>query len=458
MLRDQAGKIGLSMGLLDDAPSPFCRLLARQVRDQGRRAAVQDVAFDALPDRIAAWAGLLRKAGVDGLTGLAVGNGTAFVELFFALRALGIPVLSLDRGATPDVCRRVRGGWMLHRDPALGGERLGGDVLLLRTGPAAPPPAGTAIVKMTSGSTLDPRAACFTEEALVEGVEHLRLGMGLSAKDVVLVAIPLSHSYGFDSGLLSLAAIGTPLVLQDDVLPAALFRGLRTATFFPAVPALIRALGRVEWPSGLAVRQVICASAPLAPEDAEAFRRVSGLPVRQFFGATEAGGIAFEDGEPVPGTVGRPLPGVRVEPLDEGLRVHSTANRFALLPSGEAAPPWVDTGDRAELGPDGRLRLLGRAGLTANVGGFKVDLGALDAFLRALPGVAEAAALPLEDAARGQRIVAWVESTQQTPDRILAACRARLQPREVPSEVRVVDRLPRNGRGKLDRAALKEAP
>ncbi|HEX7900200.1 MAG TPA: class I adenylate-forming enzyme family protein [Planctomycetota bacterium] len=429
------------MSLLDASPSPFCRLLARQVRDQARRPALNDVTFRELGERIAARAEALRH--IDGLCGLALGNGPSFVESFFALRALGIPVLSLDQGTTPETCRRVRGAWMLRRD----GE-------ILNTGPVEPPPAGTDIVKMTSGSTFDPRAACFTEEALVEGVEHIRLAMDLSAKDVVLIAIPLSHSYGFDSGLLSLAAIGTPLVLQNDVLPAALLKGFRTSTFFPAVPALIRALGRVEWPSGLALRSVICASAPLAQEDADAFFAASGLRVKQFLGATEAGGIAFESGEPMPGTVGHPLPGVRIELHDDGLRVHSKANRFALLPGGELSMPWVETGDRGEWMPDGRLRLLGRASLTANIGGFKVDLGALDAFLRGLPGVAEAAALPLEDAARGQRIVAWVESSQRTPSDILAACRERLQPREVPSEVRVVEQLPRNGRGKLDRAAL----
>jgi acyl-CoA synthetase (AMP-forming)/AMP-acid ligase II len=429
------------MGFLDSTSSPFCRLLARQVRDQGRRPAVGDLTFLELEERIAAWAGRLKH--IDGLCGLAAGNTPEFIEIFFALRALGVPVLSLDQGATPETCRRVRGAWMI---------RAGGEIL--RTGPVEPPPAGTAIVKMTSGSTLDPRAACFTEEALVEGVDHLRLAMDLSAKDVVLIAIPLSHSYGFDSGLLSLAAIGTPLVLQNDVLPAALLRAFRTSTFFPAVPALIRALGRVEWPKALALRSVICASAPLAQEDADAFFAASGLRVKQFLGATEAGGIAFEGAQPVPGTVGHPLPGVRIELHDDGLRVHSKANRFALLPGGELSMPWVETGDRGEWMPDGRLRLLGRASLTANIGGFKVDLGALDAFLRGLPGVAEAAALPQDDAARGHRIVAWVESSQQTPDRILAACRERLQPREVPSEIRVMDQLPRNGRGKLDRAAL----
>jgi acyl-CoA synthetase (AMP-forming)/AMP-acid ligase II len=312
---------------------------------------------------------------------------------------------------------------------------------------------------VTSGSTTDPRAACFTEEALVHGIEHLRRGMELTARDVVLISIPLSHSYGFDNGVLSLAAVGTPLVLQPDVLPAALQRTIRerAVTFFPAVPALIRALGHAGPGGATSLRSVICASAPLAREDAERFAASWGLRVRQFLGATEAGGIAFETRPEDPasaGTVGFPLPGVRVEPHEGGLRVHSKALRHALLPGGEAAEGPVETGDLAELTPEGRLRLLGRATLVANVGGHKVDLGALDAFFRGLPGVAEAAAVPVEDAARGHRIVAWIESRDQSPERLLELCRTRLSAREVPHEIRVVAELPRTGRGKLDRAAL----
>jgi long-chain acyl-CoA synthetase len=315
------------------------------------------------------------------------------------------------------------------------------------------------LIKLTSGSTLAPRGACFTEEALVEGIDHILRGMEITADDRVLISIPLSHGYGFDNGVLSLAAGGTPLILQSDVLPGALLRtmGEREVTFFPAVPALIRALGQVAWPMSLPLRRVISASAPLSREAAEAFARASGLPVGQFFGSTETGGISFESrpGDPAAdGCVGFPLPGVRIELAEAGaVRVHSKANRFALLPD-QPVPAHVDTGDRASWSPEGRLKLEGRATLVANIGGLKVDLGALDAFFRGLPGVDDAAALPIDDPARGHRVVAYVETSAHTPERLLEICRERLSPLEVPSEIRVIGRLPRNDRGKLDRSAL----
>jgi acyl-CoA synthetase (AMP-forming)/AMP-acid ligase II len=461
---------------LDPGDSLFCRALLSQVREQGVRLALrsdddlQDVSFCALSQRIARWAEALGGAlGSPGETvALATGNSLAFVELFFALRSRGFAVLAVDdalRGdGLLDVCRRMGAGTLIHRQPARGGETLGDvpdpTVRCLRLPHQVRPPSGTAVIKLTSGSTLRPRGACFTEEALLAGIDQIARGMSLRATDRVLVAIPLSHSYGFDNGVLSLAALGTPLVLHSDVLPAALLQSLseNAITVFPAVPALLRALAQVPWPSRLALRMVISASAPLSPETAEGFVRRSGLPVHQFFGATESGGISFENRPQEPasqGTVGFPLPGVRLE-LDpnEGVRVHSAANRFALLPDGPQPPSHVATGDRGLLTPEGRLKLLGRLQPLGNIGGVKIDLGALEAFLRGLPRVEDAAVVPVEDPAHGHRLVAYVETSAHSPRSILELCRARLSPREVPSLIRVVDRLPRTPRGKLDRSAL----
>jgi len=441
--------------------SPFALglQLEKQIRDQGSRIAVhsepekRSISFSELGERIAARGQALRRAGVEpGRTAaIATGNGPEFVELFFALRLLDVAVLLLDESAGPAVAAGMGASWILTRE--------GDEVRIVPVEPERLVPAGTALIKRTSGSTLAPRGACFTEEALVEGIDHIVRGMDLTREDRVLISIPLSHGYGFDNGVLSLAAAGTPLVLQPDVLPGALLRTLREReiTFFPAVPAFIRALGQVTWPPLPSLRRVICASAPLSREAAAAFTRASGRPVCQFFGSTETGGISFETRPADPGaegTVGFPLPGVRIElAAGDTVRVHSKANRFALLPE-QPVPEDVETGDRAAWTPEGRLKLTGRATLTANIAGFKVDLGALDAFLRGLPGVGDAASVPVEDPARGHRVVAYVETASQTKERLLEFCRERLTAAEVPSEIRVLERLPRNARGKVDRAAL----
>lgn len=448
--------------------SPLGLSLQRLARDRGRSLALQSesdrcsISFAELGFRIDAWGSVLRGAGVEeGQTvALELGNTPAFVETFFALRSLEAAALLVEEGAR-SMAPKMGASWILHR--GAGGRALAGapdpSVRLEPAVPGIPVPAGTALIKLTSGSTLVPRGACFSEAALVEGIDHILRGMELTEADRVLISIPLSHGYGFDNGVLSLAAGGTPLVLQSDVLPGALLRTLRdhAVTFFPAVPALIRALGQVPWPKPLALRRVISASAPLSRDAADAFTQASGLPVGQFFGSTETGGISFESrpGDPAAeGCVGFPLPGVRIELDEDGLvQVHSKANRFAVLPGAPVAE-HVETGDRASWTPEGRLRLEGRATLVANIGGLKVDLGALDAFFRGLPGVDEAAAVPVEDPVRGHRVVAYVESSRHTEAGLLDLCRERLSAREVPSEIHVLGRLPRTARGKLDRSAL----
>lgn len=441
--------------------------LERQIRDQGSQVALvsepeaRSFTFRQLGERVSSWATALLRAGLqDGETAaLATANSPAFVELFFALRSAGAAVLLLDESAPEAVAAKMGASWILRGE----GEALPGApdprVRLRRLRPEIRVPEGTALIKLTSGSTLAPRGACFTEEALTEGVDQILQGMELRSADRVLISIPLSHGYGFDNGVLSLACGGTPLVLQPDVFPSALLRTIREreVTVFPAVPALIRALGQVAWPGSLPLRRVISASAPLSGDAAESFAQASGLRVHQFFGSTETGGISFELRPEEPGaegTVGRPLPGVRVD-LAEGqtVRVHSKANRFALLPE-QPVRADVETGDRAVWTPEGRLRLIGRATLTANVGGLKVDLGALDTFFRGLPGVDDAAAVPVEDPARGHRVVAYVETQTHTRERLLELCRERLSEREIPSDIRIMGRLPRNARGKLDRGAL----
>jgi fatty acid CoA ligase FadD36 len=448
--------------------SPLALSLERQVRDRARQTAIhsaserRSVTFAEMGERIRAWAEALRRSGIKTgqIVSLALGNLLAFPEMFFALRSLEAAALLVD-DATPAVSAKMGASWIVHRGaggaPLEGGPD--GDLRLTSVRPEVGVPAGTALIKLTSGSTLAPRGACFTEDALVEGIDHILQGMEITADDRVLISIPLSHGYGFDNGVLSLAAAGTPLILQSDVLPGAVLRALREhdVTFFPAVPALIRALGQVAWPTPLALRRVISASAPLSREAAEAFTRASGLPVCQFFGSTETGGISFESRPEDPtaeGCVGTPLPGVRIELADgDVVQVHSKANRFAVLPE-QPVPAYVETGDRASWTAEGRLRLEGRATLVANVGGLKVDLGALDAFFRGLPGVDEAAAVPVDDPVRGHRVVAYVETAAYTEARLFEICRERLSAREIPSEIRVLDRLPRNARGKLDRSAL----
>src|SRR6185503_11868974 len=179
--------------------SPLAVSLERQVRDRARETAIHSsserrtITFAQMGDRVRAWAAALRRAGVtEGQTvSIGLGNVPSFPEIFFALRLLVAAALLVD-DSSPGVSAKMGASWIVHRGAE--GSALDGapdpEVRLTPVRPERSVPAGTALIKLTSGSTLAPRGACFTEDALVEGIDHILRGMEISGDDRVLISIP----------------------------------------------------------------------------------------------------------------------------------------------------------------------------------------------------------------------------------------------------------------------------
>lgn len=465
----------------DSSPDPltdclvhaFDRLLARApatplLLSPSRRASAADV--DALAR---AAAGALGGAVAPGTAvGLQSPNGPGFLAALLALRRAGLPALLLDRGTPAAERRRVaaqlgaagvlvcRCGWAAGSDDfrfeAVAGAEAGA------AGTATPPPAGTAVIKLTSGSTGDARGIPTAAAALVADDRGLTASMGLGPGDRFLATVPFSHSYGLSSLVVPALVRGATLVLPDGDGPFAPLAAAAdaAATVFPTVPAYLSALVRLAEPPPLppSLRLVVSAGAPLPAEVSAAFRQRFGRDVHPFYGASEVGGICFDrrGGAAERGTVGTPVEGVEVElePVEgtDGERVVVRSPAAALdLPAGRFV-----TRDLARW-RDGELMLLGRLDDLINVKGKKVNPREVERVLAALPGVEEAAVLDAApDGARPRvRAVVACPAGSLDPARVLAHCRAHLAEHKVPRSVVLVERLPRTERGKLDRAALR---
>jgi acyl-coenzyme A synthetase/AMP-(fatty) acid ligase len=453
--------------------STIHRIFQRHVADRGSQIAIVSqpeglrLSFDQVLARSLIWQQILLDS-PSGSVALATGNCAAFLELFLALCRAGRPVVTMDRASSREeklrLCRGL--GCTLLVDRRLEGPsatpRFDGapDPTIRFTNvderrPIEPPP-GTRVIKMTSGSTGDPTGICLSEDALVAGIEQIGEAMQLTSEDRVLIAIPLSHSYGFDNGALSLAILGTPLILES---PTFLRRLLQTlvdegVTFMPTVPPLVHFLSESQWPTHHDLRRVICAGGRLDPKVAQRFRDTTGLPIHQFYGSTETGGITFEADPTDPqaeGSVGHPLPRVDIRLGPDGeVEVTSAANHGGRL--GEATELGVRpvlVGDLAEWTREGRLRITGRAADFVNVSGRRVSIPAVEDSLRALDGVAEAAVLGTDDPVRGERLVAFVVGDLDRID--CTALPMGLGPRDI----RRLDALPYTERGKLDRNCLR---
>lgn len=417
---------------------------------------------------------------------LSLPNGSGFLRTFMGLRQRGARIALVDAAAPTEELARCA-ATVGARAILASQERLAqlgivwsDGAVALAFGPPfeeVPLPAGTAVLKLTSGSTGTPRAVAVTARQLVADTVQIMHTMGVRPGDVTLAAIPLTHSYGIGSCLVPVLVAGTPLAFPSSALPGALAHTLAAARVqhFPAVPAMIRALATIVTAEATAtVRVCLAAGAPLAPADAAAFFRVTGRVVHVFYGSSECGGIAYDRrNEPVQvsGYVGTAMERVTLEVVDEEgqpvapgvegrVLVRSQGVAAGTVPASPReilAPGRFLTGDLGALDEEGGLTLRGRIADLLNVAGKKVHPDEVRRVIEAMPGVTAAAVVGLPDVHRGDLVAAVVavdEAAGLSVRAILAACRARLSPHKVPRRVVLVRELPVSERGKLQREEL----
>ncbi len=474
-------------------PDPILQAFERLVRraplaplviSPERRATVGDV--DALA-RAAASRLADQPLAPGTLVGLAAVNGPGFLASLLALRRAGLAALLLDAQTPEREAQRVLralGAPALLRCPE--GWPRGPEGWSLAT-PGEPtdttepaPPifptlfsdnSDIAVVKLTSGSTGAPRGIAAPAAALLADDAALTRTMGLSGEDRLLTTIPLSHSYGLASLALPALARGTVLVIPEaaSVYDPFVTAAQTGATFFPTVPAYLDALARMSDPPPRpeSLRLVITAGAPLSAATSARFRETFGLPVHVFYGSSECGGICYdrEGGAAERGTAGAPVEGVRItlEPMDEApsgggrVVVESPAVSAGYLPEPDERlrDGRFKAGDLA-VWQGGELALRGRVDDLVNIKGKKVNPREVEAILAELPGVDEAVVLGVPVEGRGEilRAVVACRAGNLTTSEVLAWCRGHLSAHKVPRSVILLEALPRNARGKLDRAAL----
>jgi long-chain acyl-CoA synthetase len=403
-------------------------------------------------------------------------NGAGFLAALLACRRSGLVAVLADCTSPPAERERVAAALGVTLSIACDAAfpTRDNDFAVARRGAdeGTPGSLGDAgYVKLTSGSSGESAGIALTADALVADDEQLVSTMGLKADDRLVAAIPWSHSYGLSSLVLPALRRGSLLVLPEDGgpwSPLLAARALR-ATVFPTVPVYVTALATLAepaaWPAS--IRTVISAGAPLQPESAARFRETFGRNVHVFYGASECGGIAYDrsGAAALAGTVGTPVDGVDVELAGDGLAgegvvtVRSAAVALSYLPSpGDRLSRGVfRSSDLASWTAEGALRLLGRADAVINVGGKKVHPREVETVLRGLPGIDDTVVLGLPASSGDREIVRAVVAC--APGRLTYAaiadwCRGHLAAHKVPRSIVIVEAIPRNARGKPDRAAL----
>lgn len=330
----------------------------------------------------------------------------------------------------------------------------------------APPAGGGWLCLPSSGTTGLPKLVRRELPALDAVARQTVAAAGLHAGDRMLLAVPLSHSYGMDS-LLSALLAGATVELENTFDPGRLHGRLREtrATVLPAVPVMVEMLLRMHDGAPLPhLRLVYCAGAPLPPALWREAQLKLGLGIGALYGATEAGSVFFEHGDAPgfdPSCVGFPMEGVEFRLAKDGevlLRAPSMmAAYWNAQETGLDADGWLATGDLGERTAEGRLRLTGRKKLLIDVGGSKVNPLEVEAILREVPGVKLCVVVPepVSDTIRRVKALVVMEAGAAfDPAALKAHCKAQLAAHKVPRIFEERESLPVSATGKVLRAGL----
>jgi len=317
-------------------------------------------------------------------------------------------------------------------------------------------PARVHTLLFTSGTTGRPKAAKLSvgahQASARASIETLRM----DAASSYLCNLPLFHVGGIATAV-RCAVAGARLVLHSGFDAVAAAEALGSGvTHASLVATTLQRLLEVRDRFPGTVRAVLVGGGPVPPE-LLARARAAGLPVLHTYGLTEAASqvTAERPGDADGATAGWPLPGTEVRIVEGEIEVRGATMMLGYL--GE--PPltgWYRTGDLGELDARGRLVVHARRSDLIVSGGENVYPAEVEAALRAHPDVVECAVLPWPDEHLGQVGCAAVVVRRPVAECDLREhCRARLAGFKVPRRFVLVDALPRNAGGKMDRAALR---
>ena len=341
-------------------------------------------------------------------------------------------------------------------------------------------PDDLAAILYTSGTTGRSKGAMLTHRNLLSNAEVLAGLWRFTAADVLLHALPIFHTHGlFVASNVSLLTGGRMIFLPGFDLEQVL-AALPRATAMMGVPTFYtRLLEDPRFTRDLCagMRLFVSGSAPLLAETHRAFEARTGHRILERYGMTETNMNTSNpyEGERRAGTVGFPLPGVDLRIMAEGTPVAPGEagvievrgpNVFAgywqmpektaeeLRPDG-----WFITGDVGRVDADGYVQIVGRAKDLVISGGFNVYPVEVEAELDAQPGVLESAVIGLPHPDFGEAVFAVLVARKGVAleaEAVLAGLRDRLARFKQPKAAVVVEALPRNTMGKVQKAELRK--
>jgi acetyl-CoA synthetase len=340
-----------------------------------------------------------------------------------------------------------------------------------RPEPAELGPADPAFVLFTSGTTGEPKLVTHGQRYVWGQRLQARRWMAAQPGELVWSTAAPGWSKSARNSFVAPWMGGAAALLQDrrfdpdERLDTIRRENVTVLCMAPTEYRLIAASSRIgALPS---VRRLVTAGEALGAAAVDSWQRATGLVIADGYGQTETGHLAgVRPGETAPpGSMGRPLPGVRTEIVDGELCVDpESVPTFFLGYDGARAPqgPW-HTGDLVRADEDGWLYFQSRADDVILSSGYRIGPAEVEATLQQHPAVREVAVIGTPDELRGEVVTAIVvpragaEASEQLARELQEHVKAATAPYKYPRRVEFADELPKTTSGKINRAALRES-
>ena len=339
-----------------------------------------------------------------------------------------------------------------------------------------------AALLYTSGTTGRSKGAMLSQGNLLSNAEVLVDHWQFTDSDVLLHALPIFHTHGLFVATNTLLAAGGTLILLPKLDIDALIHWMPRATSLMGVPTFYtRLLDDPRFTRDLVahMRLFISGSAPLLAETHIAFEERTGHRILERYGMTETNMNTSNPyaGERRAGTVGLPLPGVEVKVTDPDsgatlpqgeigileVRGPNVFQGYWQMPEKTAAELRADgffiTGDLGRIDTDGYVTIVGRQKDLIIAGGYNIYPKEIELELDEAPGVKESAVVGVPHPDLGEGVLGVIVPLPgETPDTaaILKDLGTRLARFKVPRALVVVEDLPRNTMGKVQKNLLRE--
>lgn len=337
-----------------------------------------------------------------------------------------------------------------------------------------------AAILYTSGTTGRSKGAMLSHRNLLSNAEVLLREWRFVPGDVLLHALPIFHTHGlFGASNLALLA-GARMIWHPGFDAGAVLDALPKASVMMGVPTFYtRLLEEPRLTRDLVghMRLFISGSAPLLAETHEAWEARTGHRILERYGMTETNMNTSNpyEGERRAGTVGFPLPGVELRILTEGreaapeevgmieVRGPNVFGGYWQMPEKTREElredGWFITGDLGKRDADGYVHIVGRAKDLVITGGYNVYPKEVELVLDEVPGVAESAVIGVPHPDFGEAVFAVLvpqKGAALDAAAVLGAIAGQLARFKQPKAAVVVESLPRNTMGKVQKNLLRD--